>query len=56
MHNQEQLIIIQTIYVINKEMWGGRHLVDIIGDFSWTIGVTSDGHFWRLLVDTFWVN
>jgi hypothetical protein len=25
---------------------GGRHLVDIIGDFSWTKGVTSRGHFW----------
>ena len=24
---------------------GGRHLVDIIGDFSWTKGVTSRGHF-----------
>jgi hypothetical protein len=25
---------------------GGRHLVDIIGDFSWIKGVTSRGHFW----------
>ena len=25
---------------------GGRHLVDIIGDISWTKGVTSRGHFW----------
>ena len=25
---------------------GGRHLVDIIGDFSWTEGVTFRGHFW----------
>ena len=32
---------------------GGRHLVDIIGDISWTKGVTSHGHFWRHLVDTF---
>ena len=24
---------------------GGRHLVDIIGDFSWTKGVTSRGQF-----------
>ena len=25
---------------------GGRHLVDIIGDISWTKEVTSHGHFW----------
>ena len=24
---------------------GGRRLVDLIGDFSWTKGVTSRGHF-----------
>ena len=41
---------------------GGRHFVDIIGDISWTKGVTSRGHFWRHLVDknvhemsSFWV-
>ena len=32
---------------------GGRHLVDIIGDISWTNEVTSRGHFWRHFVDTF---
>ena len=25
---------------------GGRHLVDIIGDISWTKEVTSRGQFW----------
>ena len=25
---------------------GGKHLVDIIDDFSWTKEVTSCGHFW----------
>ena len=41
---------------------GGRHFVDIIGDISWTKGVTSRGHFWRHFVDknvhemsSFWV-
>ena len=34
----------------SKKM-GGRHLVDIIDDISWTKGVTSRGHFWRHLVD-----
>ena len=41
---------------------GGRHFVDIIGDISWTKGVTFRGHFWRHLVDknvhemsSFWV-
>ena len=31
----------------------GRHLVDIIGDISWTKRVTSRGHFWRHLMDIF---
>ena len=31
----------------------GRHLVDIIGDISWTKEVTSRGHFWWHFVDTF---
>ena len=31
---------------------GGRHLVDIIGDFSWTKGVTSRGHFCTVAVWT----
>ena len=31
--------------VRHKLKKGGRHLVDIIGDFSWTKGVTSRGHF-----------
>ena len=42
---------------------GGRILVDIKGEFSWTKGVNSRGHFPCLLVDTFvhqnsfiWVN
>ena len=30
---------------------GRRHFVDIIGDISWTKGVTSCGHFWRHFVD-----
>ena len=34
---------------------GGRHLVDIIGDISWTKEVTSRGHFWWHFVDIFWV-
>ena len=41
---------------------GGRHFVDMIGDISWTKGVTFRGHFWRHLVDknvhemsSFWV-
>ena len=52
--------MIQTM-IIQLNM-GGRHLVDIIGDISWTKGVTSRGHFWRHLVDksvhemsSFWV-
>ena len=39
-------------FLVNAKR-GGRHLVDIISDFSWTKGVTSRGHFWWLLVDTF---
>ena len=31
----------------------GRHLVDMIGDISWTKEVTSHGHFWWHFVDTF---
>ena len=34
---------------------GGRHLVDIIGIFSWTKRVTSRGHIWWHLMDIFWV-
>ena len=34
-----------------KRLMGGRHFVDIIGDISWTKGVSSRGHFWRHLVD-----
>ena len=30
---------------------GGRHFVDIIGDISWTKGVTFRGHFWWHFVD-----
>ena len=48
------------VCLLNNELWinnllrlGGRHLVDIIGGFSWTKGVTSSGHFWWLLVYTF---
>ena len=41
---------------------GGRHFVGIIGDISWTKGLTSRGHFWRHFMDknvhemsSFWV-
>ena len=33
-------------WLILAEIEGGRHLLDIIGDFSWTKGATSRGHFW----------
>ena len=39
---------------------GGRHLMDIIGDFSWTkvssFGVNFRGHFLGEFSWTFWVN
>ena len=34
---------------------GGRHLVDIKGDISWTKGVTFRGHFWVTFRGHFWV-
>ena len=34
---------------------GGRHLVDIIGDISWTKEVTSRGHFLVTFCGDFWV-
>ena len=36
---------------IGTSLTGGRHLVDIIGDISWTKEVTSRGHFWGHFVD-----
>ena len=63
---QIHIISISGHYIV--KIWqtvagtGGRHLVDIIGDISWTKGVTSHGHFWRHFVDknvhemsSFWV-
>ena len=34
---------------------GGRHLVDIKGDFSWTNGVSFRGQFWVTFRGHFWV-
>ena len=52
----------KILKITGVENLGGRHLVDIIGDISWTKGVTSRGHFWRHFVDknvhemsSFWV-
>ena len=36
----------QELFLLLPKNWSGRHLVDIIGDISWTIEVTSRGHFW----------
>ena len=40
------LSIFENIGLLVHIFSGGRHLVDIIGDFSWKKEVTSRGHFW----------
>ena len=41
----QNLSFVKAINVLGRKM-GGRHFVDIIGDISWTKGVTFRGHFW----------
>ena len=60
--NDELSSMMSWVDCFQTDSGGGRHFVDIIGDISWTKGVTSCGHFWRHLVDknvhemsSFWV-
>ena len=57
---------LSNLLLIFSPITGGRHLVDIIGDISWTLLVTFRGHFcprevlflgdisWTFLGDSLW--